>query len=37
MKYNRALMQVILWNRINIADLVGVELISLNGAPLCRI
>lgn len=33
MKYNRALMQAILWNRINIAEVVGVELISLNDAP----
>lgn len=33
MKYNRALMQAILWSRINIADTVGVELISLDDAP----
>ncbi|MEG0002529.1 MAG: formaldehyde dehydrogenase, glutathione-independent [Comamonas sp.] len=33
MKYNRALMQAILWNRINIAEVVGVELISLDDAP----
>ncbi len=33
MKYNRALMQAILWNRINIADVVGVKLISLDEVP----
>jgi glutathione-independent formaldehyde dehydrogenase len=33
MKYNRALMQAILWDRINIADVVGVKLISLDEAP----
>jgi glutathione-independent formaldehyde dehydrogenase len=33
MKYNRALMQAILWDRINIADTVGVEVLSLNDAP----
>ena len=33
MKYNRALMQAILWNRINIAEIVGVEVISLDDAP----
>lgn len=33
MKYNRALMQAILWDRINIAEVVGVEVISLNDAP----
>ena len=33
MKYNRALMQAILWNRINIAEVVGVEVISLADAP----
>jgi glutathione-independent formaldehyde dehydrogenase len=33
MKYNRALMQAILWGRINIADTVGVEVISLDDAP----
>ncbi|MGS5085685.1 formaldehyde dehydrogenase, glutathione-independent [Hydrogenophaga sp. A37] len=33
MKYNRALMQAILWDRIQIADVVGVEVISLNNAP----
>lgn len=33
MKYNRALMQAILWNRINIAEVAGVELIALEDAP----
>jgi glutathione-independent formaldehyde dehydrogenase len=33
MKYNRALMQAILWDRIKIADTVGVEVISLDEAP----
>lgn len=33
MKYNRALMQAILWDRINIAETVGVELIPLDDAP----
>lgn len=33
MKYNRALMQAILWDRIHIADVVGVEVISLKDAP----
>ncbi|WON84844.1 MULTISPECIES: zinc-binding dehydrogenase [Chromobacterium] len=33
MKYNRALMQAILWERINIAEVVGVEIISLDNAP----
>ena len=33
MKYNRALMQAILWNRINIAETVGVEVIALDDAP----
>lgn len=33
MKYNRALMQAILWDRINIADVVGVQVISLDNAP----
>jgi glutathione-independent formaldehyde dehydrogenase len=32
MKYNRALMQAILWDRIKIADTVGVEMISLDEA-----
>ncbi|MGH8436276.1 MAG: formaldehyde dehydrogenase, glutathione-independent [Pseudomonas sp.] len=33
MKYNRALMQAILWDKINIAEIVGVEVISLDDAP----
>jgi glutathione-independent formaldehyde dehydrogenase len=33
MKYNRALMQAILWDRINIAEVVGVQVISLDQAP----
>lgn len=33
MQYNRALMQAILWNRINIADVVGVKVITLDEAP----
>lgn len=33
MKYNRALMQAVLWGRINIAETVGVEVISLDDAP----
>ena len=33
MKYNRQLMQAILWDRIKIADVVGVEVISLDDAP----
>ncbi|MCB6183092.1 formaldehyde dehydrogenase, glutathione-independent [Leeia sp. TBRC 13508] len=33
MRYNHQLMQAILWNRINIADVVNVELISLDDAP----
>jgi glutathione-independent formaldehyde dehydrogenase len=33
MKYNRALMQAILWDRIKIAHIVGVEVISLDDAP----
>ena len=32
-KYNRALMQAILWDRIKIADIVGVQIISLDDAP----
>jgi glutathione-independent formaldehyde dehydrogenase len=32
MKYNRALMQAILWDRIKIADTVGVEILSLDDA-----
>ncbi|MCK9511250.1 MAG: formaldehyde dehydrogenase, glutathione-independent [Pigmentiphaga sp.] len=33
LKYNRALMQAILWDRINIAETVGVEIIGLDEAP----
>lgn len=33
LKYNRALMQAILWDRINIAETVGVEIIELDEAP----
>lgn len=33
MKYNRGLMQAILWDRINIADIVNVQVISLDEAP----
>lgn len=33
MKYNRQLMQAILWDRIKIAEVVGVEVISLDDAP----
>ena len=33
MKYNRALMQAILWDRIKIARIVGVQVISLDEAP----
>ncbi len=33
LKYNRALMQAILWDRIPIADIVGVEIIRLDDAP----
>ncbi|GAA0497303.1 formaldehyde dehydrogenase, glutathione-independent [Pigmentiphaga sp. GD03639] len=33
MKYNRALMQAILWDRIKIAEVVGVEVITLDEAP----
>ena len=32
MKYNRALMQAILWDRIKIAETVGVEVITLDDA-----
>jgi glutathione-independent formaldehyde dehydrogenase len=32
-KYNRALMQAILWDRIDVANTVGVEVISLDDAP----
>jgi glutathione-independent formaldehyde dehydrogenase len=34
MKYNRQLMQAILWDRIQIAEIVGVQVISLDNAPL---
>ena len=33
MKYNRQLMQAILWDRIKIAEIVGVQIISLDQAP----
>ena len=33
MKYNFQLMQAIMWDRIHIADIVGVEVISLDDAP----
>ncbi|MDM0028377.1 formaldehyde dehydrogenase, glutathione-independent [Variovorax saccharolyticus] len=33
MQYNRALMQAILWDRIDIANVVGVKIISLDEAP----
>ena len=33
MKYNRQLMRTIMWDRIHIADIVGVEVISLDDAP----
>ncbi|MES2262712.1 MAG: formaldehyde dehydrogenase, glutathione-independent [Pseudomonadota bacterium] len=33
MKYNRALMQAILWDKLKIADIVGVQVISLDEAP----
>jgi glutathione-independent formaldehyde dehydrogenase len=33
MQYNRQLMQAILWDRINIADVVGVKVIALDDAP----
>ncbi|MBS3803532.1 MAG: formaldehyde dehydrogenase, glutathione-independent [Oleiphilaceae bacterium] len=33
MKYNRQLMEAIMWDRIQIADVVGVEVISLDEAP----
>jgi glutathione-independent formaldehyde dehydrogenase len=33
MKYNRYLMQSILWDRIQTARLVGVEIIPLDDAP----
>lgn len=33
MKYNRALMQAILWDRINVAEVVNVQVIGLDDAP----
>jgi glutathione-independent formaldehyde dehydrogenase len=33
MKYNRKLMQAIMWDRINIAEVVGVPVISPDEAP----
>lgn len=33
MKYNRQLMQAIMWDRLDIAKIVGVEVISLDHAP----
>ena len=33
MKYNRALMQAILWDRINVAEVVNVQVIGLEEAP----
>ncbi|MBB5393789.1 MULTISPECIES: formaldehyde dehydrogenase, glutathione-independent [unclassified Herbaspirillum] len=33
MKYNRALMQAIMWDRINVAEVVNVQVISLDDAP----
>ena len=33
MKYNRQLMQAILWDRLDIAEIVGVQLITLDQAP----
>jgi glutathione-independent formaldehyde dehydrogenase len=33
MKYNRQLMQAILWDRIKIAEIVGVQVITLDDAP----
>ncbi|MFK4134101.1 formaldehyde dehydrogenase, glutathione-independent [Pseudomonas luteola] len=33
MKYNRQLMQAIMWDRIKIADIVGVDVITLDDAP----
>ncbi len=31
--YNRQLMQAIMWDRINIAEVVGVQVINLDQAP----
>jgi glutathione-independent formaldehyde dehydrogenase len=33
MKYNRALMQAILWDRINVAEIVNMQVITLDQAP----
>mgnify|MGYP001050074319 CR=1 FL=1 len=33
MKYSRQLMEAISWNRINIAEVEGVQMISLDQAP----
>lgn len=33
MKYNRGLMQAILWDRINVAEIVNVQVITLDDAP----
>ncbi|MNC04834.1 Glutathione-independent formaldehyde dehydrogenase [compost metagenome] len=33
MKYNRQLMQAFMWDRLNIAEIVGVQVISLDGVP----
>jgi glutathione-independent formaldehyde dehydrogenase len=33
MRYNRNLMQAILWDRLNIAEIVNVQLITLDQAP----
>lgn len=33
MKYNRQLMQAILWDKLHVADIVGVQVISLDQAP----
>lgn len=33
MKYNRSLMQAILWDRINVAEIVNVQVITLDQAP----
>jgi hypothetical protein len=33
MKYNRKLIQAIMWDSINIAEVVGAQVISLDQAP----
>ncbi len=33
MKYNRQLTQAIMWDRINIAEVVGVQVVSLDQVP----